>query len=439
MAYAEFTSKAYGFGQIRVLQQTSIGFDLSFAQIYSAFTNGGMLVVSPVEARGDPEMLSKLIVEENIEYTMCTPSEYSLLLTYAEETLQQCHTWRYAGTAGEVLPERLIDGMRSLKLPNLTLVDCYGPAEAFIVTSRNIPVQAGAGHDTSKDKVGSIGHVLPNTSVYIISEHDGSLLPPGMPGEICIGGIGVANGYLDPEMGDVKFVKNPFTTDKYTQQGFDNMYKSGDRGILHEDGSVIFLGRANRHNAVVKLRGLRVDLREVTGAVLKAAPDDFSDAAVTIRGDPQFLVCHVVLKHGKSLNSQQLVGLLNNISLPHYIIPSVIVPLERLPVTSNGKLDVATLEGLPLPEVSEQTQNKIKVTETGVMLRKIWIDVIGAVAKTGDIGPNTSFFEVGGNSLLLVHLQHTINAKFGVKIPLRLLGQASALRAMAFVVEKELS
>ncbi|ORY71044.1 polyketide synthase 3 [Pseudomassariella vexata] len=293
MNYAAYTSKAYGFKQVRVLQQTSIGFDLSFAQIYNAFTNGGTLVVASVEARGDPDMLSRFIIDEMIEYTIGTPSEYNLLLSYASDVLQQCRSWRFCHTAGEALPERLIEGVRELKLPNLTLTDAYGPAEAFIVTNRNIQVHAGAIQDECNNRAGSVGYVLPNTSVYITSESDGSLLPLGVPGEICIAGSGLFNGYLDTELGDEKFVENPFASAEYLEQGFHTMYKSGDRGILHADGSIVFLGRCFGYNAMIKLRGLRIDLNEVTGAILGAAPNDLADAAVTVRGDPQFLIINI--------------------------------------------------------------------------------------------------------------------------------------------------
>lgn len=437
MNYAAYTSKAYEFGQLRVLQQTSIGFDLSFAQIYNAFTNGGTLVVASVEARGDPDVLSRLIVDERIEYTIGTPSEYSLLLNYASDVLRSCHSWRFCHTAGEALSDRLVEGMRDLKLPALMLTDVYGPAEAFIVTNRDIQVHAGAVQDDDEKIPGSIGYVLPNTSVYITSEVDGSLLPVGMPGQICIAGGGVANGYLDAGLGDGKFVENPFASASYLTQGFNVMYKSGDRGVLHADGSIDFLGRCAGHDTMIKLRGLRIDLREVTGAILGAAPNDLADAAVTVRGEPQFLVCHVVFKPGRHLEQDELVALLQRLELPQYMIPSVIVPLERLPVTPNGKLNTAVLETLPLSTVSSQAEAEGEVSGTEADLRAIWIDVIGAVAQMAHIGPDSSFFSVGGNSLLLVQVQHGIRRKFGVRIHLRLLREASDLRAMAAIVERE--
>jgi aspyridone synthetase (hybrid polyketide synthase/nonribosomal peptide synthetase) len=437
MNYAAHTSKAYGLGQVTVLQQTSIGFDLAFGQIFNAFTNGGTLVVTPAEARGDPDVLSELILNENIEYTFCTPSEYSLLLSYAPDVLRRCHSWRFCHVAGEALPERLVEAIRELKLPRLMMTNAYGPAEAFVVTSQDIQVRKGYSSNADDYRPGSIGYVLPNTSVYIISEGHGDLLPLGMPGEICIAGGGVFNGYLDAGLDDGKRVKNPSASAEYLEQGFDTMYKSGDRGILHEDGSIEFLGRCVSDNTMIKLRGLRIDLREVTGAIIGAAPDDLADAAIVVCGDPQFLVCYVVFKARRHLEQHQLVALLQRLALPQYMIPSAIVPLERLPITHNGKLNTAVLEGLPLPTISPQAETKAEASGTEASLRAIWIDVIGTAAQMVHISPDSSFFSVGGNSLLLVQLIHAIHRKLGVKLHLRTLAEAANLRAMAASVDRQ--
>lgn len=437
MNYAAHTSKAYSLGQITVLQQTSIGFDLSFGQIFNAFTNGGTLVVASAQARGDPDVLSELILNENIEYTFCTPSEYSLLLSYAPEVLRRCHSWRFCHVAGEALPERLVEAIRELKLPRLMVTNAYGPAEAFVVTSQDIQVRDGYGNDADEYQPGSIGYVLPNTSVFIASESNGDLLPVGIPGEICIAGGGVFNGYLDAGLDHGKRVKNPFASAKYLEQGFDTIYKSGDRGILREDGSIEFLGRCISDNTMIKLRGLRIDLREVTGAIVGAAPDDLADAAVVVRGDPQFLVCYVVFRPRRQLEQHQLVALIQGLALPQYMIPSAIVPLERLPITHNGKLNSAVLEGLPLPTISPQAETEAGASGTEASLRAIWIDVIGTVAQMVHIGPDSSFFSAGGNSLLLVQLIHAIDRKLGVKIHLRTLAEAPSLRAMAASIDRQ--
>jgi amino acid adenylation domain-containing protein len=437
MNYAAHTSKAYSLRQITVSQQTSIGFDLPFGQIFNAFTNGGTLVFASAEARGDSDALSELILNENMEYTFCTPSEYSLLLSYTPDVLQRCHSWRFCHVAGEALPGRLVEAIRELKLLRLMVTNAYGPAEAFVVTSHDIQVRDGYSRDADEYRPRSIGYVLPNTSVYITSESNGDLLPLGMPGEICIAGDGVFNGYLDAGLDDSKRVKNPFTSAKYLEQGFDTMYKSGDRGILREDGSIEFLGRCVSDNTMIKLRGLRIDLREVTGAIIGAAPDDLADAAVIVRGDPQVLVCYVVFKPRRHLDQHQLVALLQGLALPQYMILSAIVSLERMLFTHNGKLNTAVLESLSLPTISPEAETKAGASGTEASLRAIWIDVIGTAAQMVHIGPDSSFFLAGGNSLLLVQLVYAINRKLGVKIHLLILMEAPSLRAMAASVDRQ--
>ncbi|KAK7970563.1 hypothetical protein PG988_009636 [Apiospora saccharicola] len=331
MNYAAHASKAYGLGQVRVLQQTSIGFELFFAQVYNAFTNGGTLVVAPEAARGDPDALSKLMLEQRVELTLGVPSEYRLLLNYAPDVLRQCRAWRFCHVGGEPLPQQLIKDLRDLQLPSLTLTNVYGPAEAFIVTHRDIQLGdavQGQKEEESGYYVGgtpgdynNVGYVLPNLSIYIAGS-----------------------------------------------------------------------------------------------------------------GVPQRLA-----EHG------QLAALLPRLRLPQYMITAAIVPLERLPVSPNGKLDTGALERLPLPESStaapaqRQTgDDETGATETEAVLRSIWIDVIGPVARAiRQIGPDASFFSVGGISLLLVQLQHAIHRKFDVKIHLRRLREIPDLRALAAVLRKE--
>jgi aryl carrier-like protein len=119
------------------------------------------------------------------------------------------------------------------------------------------------------------------------------------------------------------------------------------------------------------------------------------------------------------------------------MIPSAVVPLERLPITHNGKLNTTVLEGLPLPTISPQAETNAGASGTEASLRAIWIDVIGTAAQMVHIGPDSSFFSAGGNSLLLVQLVHAIHRKFGVKVHLRILMEAPSLRAMAAIVDRQ--
>ncbi|KAK5991540.1 Hybrid PKS-NRPS synthetase ucsA [Cladobotryum mycophilum] len=431
--YAAAKSRALGLKQPKVLQQSSLSFDMSIAQSLNAMLNGGTLVVAPLKARGDPRILAQLIVDEGIEFTLTTPSEYLMLATFASDILNKCASWKYACSGGEAVTERLLAALRQLSIPNLTFMDCYGPTEiSCAATFRTVAVNASISSDGDAT-VSTIGKAIQNTSIYILSE-TGTPVPPGIPGEICVGGAGVALGYLDAKMTSAKFVKNTFATADYLARGWDLMYKTGDKGVLQSDGSITFLGRADSNDTLVKLRGLRIDLAEVSSAILKAAPESLADAVVTVRGDPQFLVAHVVPLPGKKVSQGQLDSLRRNLSLPRYMIPSMIQSLDRLPITANGKVDRKAVQALPLPAQATEEDDAAPLTALEAELKSIWVDIIGTVA--GAIGPDTDFFAVGGSSLLLVHVQMAIRKEKGVMLSLHELYQVSTLRKMALAIEK---
>ena len=435
MNYAASKSAKLGLGQVKVLQQSSTGFDMSIAQAFNAFANAGTLVVVPSKARGDPSMLAQMMLDEAIELAICTPSEYSLLVTYAADTLRRCTSWQHACSGGEAVGAALVSGLRRLELPELALTDCYGPTEiSCAVTLQSIPLQAGTEGAVTLDLVGK---PIPNTSVYIVGE-DYELLPVGLPGEICVAGLGVANGYLDAELTSSKFVQNPFPTSQEVVHGGGLVYRTGDKGYLCDDGSLVFLGRIDG-DSLVKLRGLRIELDEVANAILIAAKGSLADAVVTIRGEPEFLVAHVVFAHNTHWDQTKLDELCADLPLPRYMIPSLVMELEHLPVTANGKVDMKTITNLPLPASREESQELDSLTVPEGEMRIIWKDILGEAAGAASIRRDTDFFTVGGSSLLLVRLQNALKERMGVDLALHELYQASTLRKMAAISSSERS
>ena len=441
MNYASSKSTFLGLGPVKVLQQTSCGFDMSIAQAFNAFANGGTLIVAPLKARGDPNQISQIMLEENVEMTICTPSEYLMLATYAADTLRECTSWNHACSGGEAVSERLVDTLTRLGLPRLSLTDCYGPTEISCATTfRNIPVHSGVevmlGHSSDRDgEPGSVGKAIPNSSIYILNDDGKTALPVGMPGEICIGGSGIACGYLDAELSREKFVADPYAD---AQNAI--MYKTGDRGLLQPDGSLTFLGRTDGAETVIKLRGLRIDLDEVATAILEAAPTgSLADAMVSVRGEPQFLVAHIVPGRGKLLEKSQLELILRDLPLPRYMIPAMILTLDEMPRTTNGKVDRKAVHCLPLPVKSERVEMRTALNVPEGELRLIWLSVLGEAATAANIQPDSDFFTVGGSSLLLVHLQNALRVQTGVALSLQELYQAPTLRKMAAAMHEERS
>ncbi len=435
MNYAASKSAKLGLEQVKVLQQSSTGFDMSIAQAFNAFTNAGTLVIAPTEVRGDPVMLAQLMVDEAIEFTICTPSEYNLLVAYAADSLRQCKSWRHACSGGEAVVDALVSELQRLELPDLTMTDCYGPTEiSCAATFQTIPLQADIGGVRAPN---TVGKAIPNTSVYILDENR-EVLAAGFPGEICIGGPGIAEGYLDPKLTSTKFVQNPFAKPEDIAQGWNVMYRTGDKGYLREDGSLVFLGRTDG-DSLVKLRGLRIELNEIANVILDAAQGSLADAVITVRGQPEFLVAHVLFAHGRHLSKAELDTLCADLPLPQYMIPSMIIAPDRLPTTANGKVDKTAVGELPLPARSQENDEKETLTIPEGELRLIWRDILGEAVGAAIIRRDTDFFTVGGSSLLLVRLQNALREKMGIALPLHELYRASTLRRMAAITSNQRS
>lgn len=432
MNYAAGKKAALALGPgLKVLQQSSAGFDMSIAQVVNAFANGGTLVVAPTHCRGDPVAIANLMAREQVNFTICTPSEYLLLATHAVDALQKCAAWRHACSGGEILTDGVINALKRLGLSDLTLTDCYGPSEvSCAVTLRSELVSRSI-------QEASVGRPIANIAVYILDD-DGHALPAGYPGEICVGGRGVARGYLDEEHSATRFLPDPFVAADNITQTSGVMYKTGDKGCLRQDGSLVFLGRV-LGDTMVKLRGFRVELDEVAVALLQAARGRLSDAVVGIRGVPQFLVAYVVKSQDSDLDQFELDKLCADLPLPRYMIPSVIMCVERLPTTLNGKVDRDALQDIALPEPSlesaEHEQPSLTIAEGE--LRLLWLDILGEAAGASRVVADTDFFMVGGSSLLLVRLQNALGEKMGVRIPLHELYQNSTLRSMAVAASEE--
>lgn len=432
MNYAAAKAARLSLGKEVVLQQSSTGFDMSIAQIFNALANGGTLIIVPKSSRGDPLAISQLMVREKVTFTLATPSEHVMLVRYGGDILRQYSSWRNCCFGGETVTERVREEFRQLAYPGLLLTtDWYGPTEISAATTFET-VSIAPKEDEDKDDFFSVGKPIPNTSIYIL-EKGGKPVPNGFPGKICVGGAGVALGYqnMDPS----KFVDDPFALAEDAAKGWSRMYKTGDRGRLLEDGSLVFMGRLG-DDSQIKLRGLRIELDEVARAILQTANGDLSDAVVSIRGDPdtEFLVAHVVLSQGITINNDGLKRFRSSLPLPQYMHPSIVITLDHLPTTQSGKIDRRALQELPLPIERPELQSRgtDALTLPEGELRLLWQEVLhhqtGASVR---IRSDSDFFMIGGNSLLLVRLQNAIKERIGVVLPLLDLYRASTLAQMA--------
>ena len=437
----EVSSQIYGLGpEDVVLQQSALNFDMSLLQIFLALALGGTLCLVPRSGRGDPQTISQLVDRENISFTCATPSEYINWINYGNRASLRQSAWRVALSGGEPVSPGLLHLLESLKKPNLQLYNGYGPTETTCCSTKVRIDYHGSGHSTN---VLSAGRPSPNESIYILDENL-QLLPVGVPGEIVIGGVGVATGYLhDPQMTSKSFVPDVFATPDWVKNGWTTMYRTGDRGRWKSDGFLTVEGRLDR-DTQIKLRGLRIDLREIENTLLLAAKGLLSACVVSSKSDPEkgvdYLVAFVLFQQNVSPHDRQslLKGLPSSLPLPQYMHPAVVIAINSLPVNNSGKVDRGSIAAIPITTESEAGPDFTNLTSFMSRLREIWREVIpAAVSGHHRIEPDSDFFHIGGNSVLLVRMQAVIERKLGVSIPLVHLFSAPTLREMANCIENK--
>ena len=436
-----------------VLQQSSMSFDMSFTQIATALLFGGTLCLLPRHLRADASAIVDLIASKGITYTCATPSEYSSWLRYGSKKLLRGSSWKLAVSAGEEVTDSLLQQLRALGKEDLRFFNMYGPTEISIVaTATEVPYL----RELEPGKPVSAGLPLPNYSVYVVDEYLHPL-PAGIQGEIYIGGAGVSSGYLNnPALNVEKFVIDVFASEDYKSQGWTKMHRTGDVGRWADGGGLLVEGRVSG-DTQVKLRGLRVDLREVEVAIVNAGKGEIAEAVVTLRKelgprstDSDFLVAHVMFDHRCDTRPHDRLAFLNSVvsqlPMPRYMCPAVCVPVDELPRTTSFKLDrkaIAELDVAPFQEdeTSSCSTDAQEITENELQLRDLWAEVIPGLMATNiaKITGLTDFFHIGGTSLLLLALQARIRCTFGFRIPLIRMFQSSTLHAMSQFLEEHVT
>ncbi|KAI3317853.1 putative polyketide synthase [Xylariaceae sp. AK1471] len=409
-----------------MLQHSGLGFDLSLFQSLSTLSHGGTLTVVPRSLRNDPAALTKLMLLEGITCASATPSEFGSWIQYGYQNLAQCKNWRFAMSCGEHCPSKLVDDFRKLDLPDLHLWNAYGPSETTCgATANEIPL------NKSVYSGQSVGRPYANRYVSIV---DDNLLPlpAGVPGEICIGGAGLALGYLNNKpLTAEKLIDNPSAPPHLASKGWTRMYRTGDRGQIGSDGTLGVLGRIDG-DTQIKLRGIRIELHDIENTIHKVAEGALSSVIVTSRGDPAILVAHATLANEIEDPVTFLHQLLIKLPLPQYMRPAVIVPIKTMPLTSNGKLNRRAIEQLPILYGAGQATTAAQLGSLEAQLHDIWREVLSEeIIQLFTITSTSDFFHVGGNSMLLLKLRDLISRKLGVQLAVMTLFENSTLGAMA--------
>jgi hybrid polyketide synthase/nonribosomal peptide synthetase ACE1 len=448
----EVSAEVYGLdSNIVVLQQSSFGFDMSVLQIFLGLALGGTVCIVPQEFRGDAAAISDFIVRHNVTYTCATPTEYASWLRYGDRQRLKSSSWNVALSGGEAASLSLIETFHELEKSDLRLFNGYGPTETTCCSTK---IQLLPDEASNYQQIVSAGSPSWNESIYIIDDQM-RLLPPGLPGEIAIGGAGVAAGYLkNKELTQEAFVPDIFATLDYKQKGWTTMYRTKDRGRLQLDGTLMLEGRISG-DTQVKLRGVRIDLQDIENTILRASEGSIVTACATLRdeGDTKLTIAHVVLSNSFDLKTneikdQYLSRLSSSLPLPLAVRPSALVRIEKMPLMSSGKLDRRAVEALPLQQSMLSTNDKQgfhmdtdkrKLTDTESRLKKIWIQVLSHsdLMQPAKITADSDFFHVGGSSILLLEVRAQIQQTFGAVLRLIQLFESSTLGAMARFIENQ--
>ncbi len=408
--YVGWMTSAFGFApDDRVLLRTPMSFDLSVWEFFVPLTSGSTLVMAPPGNEFDPAAVASLIAEHGITVMQLVPSLLALLLDAPD--LSRCQTLRRLFSGGAALTPALRDRFFD-RFAHTALHNGYGPTETCI---NSVMWDCERGRARS---VVPIGRPIANTSVYVLGPRL-EVQPIGVPGELYIGGAGVARGYINqPKLTAERFIPNPFAAG-----GEERLYRTGDRVRYLADGNLEFLGR---NDDQVKIRGVRIELQEV-GATL-ARHSGVQQSIVLARsddsGDP-LLVAYYVPRE-PSPDESELRTFLRQ-TLPEAMVPTWFVKLDALPVGPSGKVDPRSL---PAPAVNRAAQAERFVaprTSLERSIAQIWREVL----KVETVGVHDNFFELGGHSLLAVQIVTRVRAVSGIELPLRILFEAPTIAGLA--------
>ena len=411
---------------------------MSVLQIFLALWLGGTLALLPRVSRGGPVAITELITQEGVTYTCATPSEYTSWINYGDRRSLKSSAWKVALSGGEPVLKRLFQLFHSLHKSDFRLYNGYGSTETNCSSTK-----IGIDYSKSDTLSGhfSAGHPSQNKLIYIVDDTT-QPVPVGVVGEIVVGGAGVAIEYLhDEELTRKKFIPDCFANADYKKKGWNTMYRTAEKGRWRADGSISVEGRMIG-DTQIKLRGLRIELGELEGAIVQASRGALTACAVSTRsehlGEEEFLIAHVVFNKlfPQSQHRLLLASLSSALAFPQYMIPAAFIQLDQLPITNSGKVDRHGIAALPTARDLQVVSDSMALTPLMSRLKETWKGVIPSVVFDGyDVGPASDFLHVGGNSMLLVKLQARIRQTFQLSVPLVRLFAAPTLREMALCVE----
>lgn len=412
------TRELFGFGEQDVWSlSSSVAFDFSVWEMWGALLHGGRLVVVPEDVRRAPKELYALLHRERITVFNQTPSAFRQLIQ-AEELAPAELALRLVILGGEALTPEMLRPWFARHGDDPVLVNMYGITETTVHSTYRRMTAADLGAAASSP----IGVAIPGWTLHVLDAEQNAV-PAGEPGELYVGGAGVARGYL----GRPEFTAERFLTDPFSEVPGGRFYRSGDRVRRLPGGDLEYLGRLDHQ---VKIRGYRIELGEVENtltnhpAVAHAVAVAGSDPA----GEPRLVAYWT--GSGKPTVSELREYLAR--TLPDYMVPNVFVELDRLPLTPNGKTD---RQALPAPEAArpelaaefEAPDTALRKTIAAIWAEALWAD---------EIGLDDDFFELGGHSMLATKVAAALMDQLGMPVSLRMIFDNPTVRELAAAVEK---
>ena len=402
---------------------SSIGFDLSVYDIFGALISGAELALIP-EVH-DTEQMMTILSERGVTVWNSVPALFQLLTDclkndrseseeYFDDYLESGDTFRrllslkLVMLSGDWIPKNLIQEAYGC-FENCRMVSLGGATEASVWS-----IYYNIKEVMNQWASIPYGYPLANQTIYILDEAD-DFTPVGVKGQICIGGTGVAEGYYqDPEKTDAAF---------YEKEGLGRIYHTGDYGVFSEEGYIVFLGRKDGQ---IKINGFRIELGEIENAIKGLSYVSNAAAIVHEFKSGVKSVCAYVCTN-QTVSEGRVKDDLGGV-LPYYMIPSVVVFLDRIPLTGNGKLDRKNL-----PVIKEL--GKLMDREPRTQIQKDLYEIWKKYLKTDNLSISSPFMELGGDSLTMISVVHEIKSKFGLEVPFREFMMLGSIESIAGFIE----
>ncbi|HEX2268089.1 MAG TPA: amino acid adenylation domain-containing protein, partial [Pyrinomonadaceae bacterium] len=402
-----------------VAQTASQCFDISVWQFLAVLLVGGRVSIFDDETTHDPGQLLAQVDQERITILEVVPSMLRAMLAEANRTASRFSTVRYLLATGEALAPELARQWL-LSQPEIPLINAYGPTECSDDVTHHLlttppPVEA--------TRI-PIGRPVSNTKLYVL-DRKLNPMPVGVPGELFVGGDGVGRGYWR----EASVTAQSFIPDPFAGREGARLYRTGDLAQYQPDGTIDFLGRMDQQ---VKVRGFRIELGEIE-ALLSSHPSVREAVVIAdeVEGIETRLVAYVVYEEQPTADLREFL----KEQLPEYMVPSLVIGLDRMPLGPNGKLDRRALPS-PAAKLQEQVDRKHERprTATEEVIAAVWSEVL----RVERVGRRDNFFDLGGHSLMATQVITRLREAFSLELPLRTIFERPTVIGLAERVDEEL-